>query len=65
MPRVIYSPPAAAFYAFFKVDGVENSLNFAKRLATKFKVGVARERVLPGRARLVAPLFRAIAGADR
>ena len=41
MPRVIYSPPAAAFYAFFKVDGMENSLDFAKRLATEFKVGVA------------------------
>ncbi|MEC7657915.1 MAG: aminotransferase class I/II-fold pyridoxal phosphate-dependent enzyme, partial [Pseudomonadota bacterium] len=41
MPRVIYSPPAAAFYAFFKVDGMKNSLDFAKRLATEFKVGVA------------------------
>lgn len=41
MARVTYSPPAAAFYAFFKVDGIDNSLNFAKRLATEYKVGVA------------------------
>jgi aspartate aminotransferase len=41
MPRVIYNPPAAAFYAFFKVDGMENSLEFAKRLALEYKVGVA------------------------
>ena len=41
MERVTYSPPAAAFYAFFRVDGMENSLAFAKRLATEFKVGVA------------------------
>ena len=41
MARVTYSPPAAAFYAFFKVDGIGNSLNFAKRLATEYKVGVA------------------------
>ena len=41
MPRVIYRPPAAAFYAFFKVDGMEHSLDFAKRLATEFKVGIA------------------------
>lgn len=41
MPRVTYSPPAAAFYAFFKVDGMANSLDFAKQLATEHKVGVA------------------------
>ncbi|MEE2689253.1 MAG: pyridoxal phosphate-dependent aminotransferase [Pseudomonadota bacterium] len=41
MNRVTYSPPAAAFYAFFKVDGIDNSLDFAKRLATEYKVGVA------------------------
>ena len=41
MARVTYSPPAAAFYAFFKVDGIDNSLDFAKRLATEYKLGVA------------------------
>ncbi len=41
MNRVTYSPPAAAFYAFFKVDGIDNSLDFAKRLATEYKVGAA------------------------
>jgi aspartate/methionine/tyrosine aminotransferase len=41
MPRVIYNLPTAAFYAFFKVDGMENSLEFAKRLALEYKVGVA------------------------
>lgn len=41
MPRVVYSPPAAAFYAFFKVEGMDNSLEFAKTLALKYKVGVA------------------------
>ena len=41
MNRVTYSPPAAAFYAFFKVDGIDNSLDFAKCLATEYKLGVA------------------------
>ena len=41
MPRVTYSPPTAAFYAFFKIDGMADSLDFAKRLATDYKVGVA------------------------
>ena len=36
-----YGGSAAAFYAFFRVDGMSNSLDFAKRLATEFKVGVA------------------------
>ena len=41
MPRVVYNPPAAAFYAFFRVEGMANSLEFAKNLALEHKVGVA------------------------
>lgn len=41
LPRVRYSPPEAAFYAFFAVDGMTNSLDFAKRLVHEAGVGVA------------------------
>jgi len=41
LPRVRYSPPDAAFYAFFAVDGMDNSLDFAKRLVHEAGVGVA------------------------
>ena len=41
MPRVTFDPPRAAFYAFFKVAGVDDSLDFAKRLFRESKVGVA------------------------
>ena len=41
MPRVTLDPPRAAFYAFFKVAGVDDSLEFAKRLFRETKVGVA------------------------
>jgi len=41
LPRVRYSPPDAAFYAFFAVDGMDNSLEFAKRLVHEAGVGVA------------------------
>lgn len=40
-PRVTMSPPAAAFYAFFKVDGMTDSLDWSKRLFLETKVGVA------------------------
>lgn len=40
-PRVTCNPPAAAFYAFFRVDGMANSLDFAKRLVGETKVGLA------------------------
>ena len=41
LPRVRYSPPDAAFYAFFAVDGMTNSLDFAKRLVHEAGVGLA------------------------
>lgn len=41
LPRVRYTPPAAAFYAFFAVDGMANSLDFAKRLVREAGVGLA------------------------
>ncbi len=44
-PRVHVSVPAGAFYAFFKIDGVTDSLAFAHEIADKAKVGLA-----PGRA---------------
>lgn len=40
-PRVIMSPPAAAFYAFFRVEGMTDSLAWAHRLYRETKVGVA------------------------
>jgi aspartate/methionine/tyrosine aminotransferase len=40
-PRVQIDPPAGAFYAIFRVDGVTDSMAFAKRLATEARVGVA------------------------
>ena len=41
LPRVRYSPPEAAFYAFFAVEGMANSLEFAKRLVHDAGVGLA------------------------
>jgi aspartate/methionine/tyrosine aminotransferase len=40
-PRVTIARPEAAFYAFFSVDGVEDTLAFCKRLAKDYKVGLA------------------------
>jgi aspartate/methionine/tyrosine aminotransferase len=40
-PKVRVARPAAAFYAFFAVDGMTDSLDFASRLVTEAKVGVA------------------------
>ncbi len=34
-------PPQAAFYAFFQIDGVEDDVAFAERLAKEAKVGIA------------------------
>lgn len=39
--RVRIARPQAAFYAFFAVDGMEDSLAFAKRLVREAKVGLA------------------------
>ena len=41
MARVSMPKPAAAFYAFFTVDGMDDSLNFAKWTMRKTKVGLA------------------------
>ena len=41
MDRVHIDPPRAAFYAFCKVDGMTDSLAFAKDLFRKTQVGVA------------------------
>jgi len=40
-PRITLSRPEAAFYAFFKVDGMADSLDFAKQLVAKHGVGIA------------------------
>lgn len=40
-PRIRYRSPEAAFYAFFAVDGMENSLDFAKSLVGEVGVGLA------------------------
>ena len=45
IPRVTLDYPRAAFYAFFRVTGMDDSVEFAKRLFRETKVGVA-----PGRA---------------
>jgi aspartate/methionine/tyrosine aminotransferase len=39
--RVQVSPPDGAFYAFIKVDGVTDSVAFAKEILAKTKVGLA------------------------
>ena len=41
LPRVRIARPEAAFYAFFSVDGVDDTLAFCKRLAKDYKVGLA------------------------
>jgi aspartate/methionine/tyrosine aminotransferase len=41
MPRVQVAPPAGAMYAFFRVDGVTDSLAFCKALVREAKLGLA------------------------
>jgi aspartate aminotransferase len=41
MPRVILPRPDAAFYAFFSIDGMTDTLGFAKRLVIEAGVGLA------------------------
>lgn len=41
MPRVHLSKPEAAFYAFFRVDGMKSSLSFASSLLEETGVGLA------------------------
>src|SRR5712671_323502 len=40
-PRITIARPEAAFYAFFAIDGVSDTLSFCKRLAKEYKVGLA------------------------
>jgi aspartate aminotransferase len=40
-PRVKIARPEAAFYAFFEVDGVTDTMAFCKKLAKEYKVGLA------------------------
>src|SRR6478736_3257365 len=40
-PRVTISRPEAAFYNFFSVDGVDDTMAFCKKLARDYKVGLA------------------------
>jgi aspartate aminotransferase len=41
LPQVTVARPEAAFYAFFSVDGVRDTLAFCKKLAKEYKVGLA------------------------
>ena len=41
LPRVRLARPSAAFYAFFRVDGVDDSFALAIDLLTRAKVGLA------------------------
>jgi aspartate/methionine/tyrosine aminotransferase len=45
LPGVEVAPPAGAMYAFFRIDGVTDSLAFCRRLVQQAKLGLA-----PGRA---------------
>jgi aspartate aminotransferase len=41
LPKVKIARPDAAFYAFFSVDGVSDTLAFCKTMAKQYKVGLA------------------------
>ena len=41
LPRVTFPLPRAAFYAFFTVDGVEDSYRFAEKILQECGVGLA------------------------
>jgi aspartate/methionine/tyrosine aminotransferase len=41
LPRVTIARPEAAFYSFFSVDGVSDTMAFCKTLAKEYKVGTA------------------------
>ena len=40
-PRVVIARPEAAFYNFFSIDGVSDTMDFCKKLAKQYKVGLA------------------------
>ena len=41
MPRIAVAPPPGAMYAFFRVEGVTDSLEFCKRLVREARLGLA------------------------
>jgi len=41
LPRVTIARPEAAFYSFFSVEGVSDTMAFCKKLAREYKVGLA------------------------
>jgi hypothetical protein len=41
IPRAHLAPPRAAFYAFFRIDGVTDSFEFAKHLVRTIGIGLA------------------------
>jgi aspartate/methionine/tyrosine aminotransferase len=41
LPRVTIARPRASFYSFFRVEGVDDSLSFAKRILRETAVGLA------------------------
>jgi aspartate aminotransferase len=41
MPQIGIARPEAAFYAFFSIDGVKDTMAFCKQLAKEHKVGLA------------------------
>ena len=41
LPSVTIARPEAAFYAFFSVDGITDTLGFCMKLAKEYKVGLA------------------------
>ena len=41
MPRIAVAPPPGAMYAFFRVEGVSDSLEFCKRLVREARLGLA------------------------
>lgn len=41
LPGVTATPPDGAMYAFFRVDGVDDSLDFCRRLVREAKLGLA------------------------
>ena len=41
LPRIAVAPPPGAMYAFFRVEGVSDSLEFCKRLVREARLGLA------------------------
>jgi aspartate/methionine/tyrosine aminotransferase len=41
LPRIAVAPPPGAMYAFFRVEGETDSLEFCKRLVREARLGLA------------------------